>query len=693
MRRTLWIRVIAFVLALLLTGCTANTQPSVSAEQPLLSAQASAPPTREPTTSAPEIINDAATEPPHEHNYAAGEVIASTCTTDGYTVFTCECGDSYNDDFTEKADHTYEETVIASTTEAEGYTLYICTACNYAYKDNYTAKVVNDGLTAEQKNSIAMLNYLATLVQEINASRNSRMFLEEAYASLINNTNPEEVNELTESHLCSLLDTIEGYRVIAVKRERLEYLYNQSKAKAIREAIPNPMAVLSAATSLDVKRLVASIAYMAVDSISSYNAYNDELDQSFLQDGWALDDEEAAALHESRKYAFLFMIEMVREDNLPGELALSEKAVENFVTWTTNDNVVQRLQYLESEEDTYRGFGNYWLARAECYYELKDYESCLDAIERYSEYQADIFRKDYYLAQIMPKAIAAASEVYSTLEYIAYAEEHLKTLVDNTESSEWALRYFAAQIYTDLYIKSKDIKYLNLAYELTLNNVNILVNEQKALTATYLDDVQEIAIPDDASKDEKKQVKDYNKALKETRKTELPAIYEPLLLNCELLFTLIEKVDISSSERAKIDSILGVNGSTVFLTIPMANRYALSAKNIEVTATFAKTTLTIPVYCVSASSVVRVSVTENGQTTVYEDWAVKEVERSDDRFESFGVTYTSENAKNQIWSANSTVVVEILDEAGSEYNPIVIGFKPSKYSKFIWETVEFEQVS
>ena len=87
------------------------------------------------------------------------------------------------------------------------------------------------------------------------------------------------------------------------------------------------------------------------------------------------------------------------------------------------------------------------------------------------------------------------------------------------------------------------------------------------------------------------------------------------------------------------------------------------------------------------------SVTENGKTTVYEDWTIKEVKRSDDGFESFVVTYTSENAKDQAWSADSTVVVEILDEAGSEYDPVVIRFKVSKYSKFIWETVEFEQVS
>ena len=72
------------------------------------------------------------------------------------------------------------------------------------------AATEGEELDEEQKNSIAMLNYLAVLSQEINASKNSRLFLEEAYASLINNTNPEKVNELTESHLCSLLDTIGG---------------------------------------------------------------------------------------------------------------------------------------------------------------------------------------------------------------------------------------------------------------------------------------------------------------------------------------------------------------------------------------------------------------------------------------------------------------------------------------------------
>ena len=43
-------------------------------------------------------------------------------------------------------------------------------------------------LTQKQKNSIEMLNYLTTLSQEINNSKNSRLYLENTYSALINNT-------------------------------------------------------------------------------------------------------------------------------------------------------------------------------------------------------------------------------------------------------------------------------------------------------------------------------------------------------------------------------------------------------------------------------------------------------------------------------------------------------------------------
>ncbi len=544
-------------------------------------------------------------------------------------------------------------------------------------------------LNEEQKNSVAMLNYLATLSQEINASKNSRMFLEEAYASLINNTNPEKVNELTESHMSSLLDIIEKYRLINVKRERLQYIYDQNKAMAIKEAVPNPVAVLSAASSFDLKRLAGAVIYMSVDSYSSYKSYNNELDNEYLQDGWALDDEEAANLHDSRKRAFMFMIEIVREDNLPGELALSESAVESFVMWKNNENVNQRLQFLESEEKTYKAFGNYWLELAECYYEKGEYDKCLESVTKYEELQSEIFRKDYYFAQIMPKAIAAAAEVYSEEDYVSVAEKFIGILLDNTESSEWSLKYFAAQTYLDLYAKTNDSEYLKEAYEIAKNNVNHLIEQQKKLNSTYLADVKEVEIPEDASKEEKKQIKEYNKSLNTERKTELPPVYEPLILNCDLLFALAEELNIESAEKINVNGIL----EGAFIADTYKNRYSFDSSWEMPAVKFDKTEIVIPASLFVEGSTIKVTVTEGDKSKTYEDWTVKKVGREGKTADEFEVILKSDKAKKQEWSGKTTVKVEIID--GENYEPTAINFKVSNYKEGVLvlpDKIEFKQV-
>lgn len=551
-----------------------------------------------------------------------------------------------------------------------------------------------DELNETQKNSIALLNYLAVLSQEINASKNSRMFMEEAYASLINNTNPEKVNELTESHLSSMLDIIEKYRMISVKRDRLQYIYDQNKAKALKEAVPNPIGLLSAVSSFDLKRLAASAIYMAVDSYSSYQAYNTEIAQEFLQDGWALDDEEAENLHDSRKRAFMFMIEIVREDELPGELALSESAVEKYVSWKNNTNNFQKIQFFESEEETYKAFGNYWLTLVDCYYEAGDYEKCLESIATYEELQADIFRKDYYFAQTLPKVIVAASEVYSDGKYVPVAEKYIELLIANTESNEWSLRYFAAEMYLDLYAKTGDDLYIEKAYEIILNNVNNLVAEQLEMNDIYVAAVKEVSVPEDATKDEKNQIKDYNKSLNEQRKVELPPVYEPLVLNCDLLFAIAEELDISRTEKNKIEGILRGTGDGLFLSSALENQYTFNSDDVSFEASYDKDTVTLPVSALSEKSVIKVTITNAGKETVYDDWVVKVVDRPSEDFNSFTVTLTSKKAGDQAWSADSKVVVEVFaDDTASDVD-ITLNFTVSKY-KDLWiipDTVEFEQV-
>ena len=131
-----------------------------------------------------------------------------------------------------------------------------------------------------QKNSVAMLNYMTMVSQKIENSKSSRIYLEKVYTELINNTGPDKIDKTTQYNLSNMLDIIEDYRMLDIKRERLRYIYDQDKANTIKQAIPNPLSIMSVVQSIGsqpvadpkviMAKLAVSVAYTAVDSITKY---------------------------------------------------------------------------------------------------------------------------------------------------------------------------------------------------------------------------------------------------------------------------------------------------------------------------------------------------------------------------------------------------------------------------------------
>ena len=64
-----------------------------------------------------------------------------------------------------------------------------------------SAQAATTELNDTQRNAISMLNYITVLTQEINASKNSRLYMESAYSNLINNTYPNAVDNRTLGQL------------------------------------------------------------------------------------------------------------------------------------------------------------------------------------------------------------------------------------------------------------------------------------------------------------------------------------------------------------------------------------------------------------------------------------------------------------------------------------------------------------
>ena len=74
----------------------------------------------------------------HNHNYT-GVITPPTCTEQGYTVYSCECGDEYTGDYVAALGHSWDDgTVTEPTCTEQGYTTYICLICQETKVGDYT---------------------------------------------------------------------------------------------------------------------------------------------------------------------------------------------------------------------------------------------------------------------------------------------------------------------------------------------------------------------------------------------------------------------------------------------------------------------------------------------------------------------------------------------------------------------------
>ena len=556
-------------------------------------------------------------------------------------------------------------------------------------------------------NSFSMLCYLAIISEQIQSSKDTRVMLEQIYNELLNDINPEAIDDLTQTHLSNLRTAIKSYMNIITKRERLQYMYNQEKAAAIRSSVPNPIGILAMANSLDWKKLALTTVYTVVDSYTNYKNASDAADNEFLMSGWELDDEQLETMQLNSERSFDYMVDMVQKYNLEGLKTLNEQSIKEFVKIKSITSPYEKIKRLVAEENTYSMLGNYWLELSDCYFETEQYDKCLQCIEKYEMLCTNLYRKDFNYVQALPKALVAAQEIYSGEDLIVYEKKVADEVIKNTSSTDWSSRFFASQIYVDLYQKTSDIDYLNYAYKYISENVACLLENQRKLNTAYLSDVKEVTIeePDykyltDAEKKEKekeykaekKRVKEYNNQLKENRKTELPTLYEPLVLNCEWMFALANELGIDNQEKLTIEKMLCTDSNDIFIVEPINEEFSFDNIANDYDLQVSKNEIIIPVSLLTSDSSVSITVEDSGKITTFDDVAINKVKRNDKDIDSFFAYYSSKQMKKYDWTDDSIVSISITynDVFGKE---ITFKYRVSEISKsFFSKKVEFEKL-
>lgn len=551
-------------------------------------------------------------------------------------------------------------------------------------------------LTDIQRNSINMLNWLTYLSQEINAKSNNRLYIEDVYTLIVNEMYPNAIDEKTQERLQGIRQALSRYRMVDVKRDRILYLYEQSKAEAIRSAVPNPRTVIAAMKSPNLVQLATSLTSIAINSISSYQSATAQTDLQYLQDGWELDDAAQEVFDTIRSDSFDYMVEKVNEVNLPGNMALNPAAIDEFVSWKNNGSVVRRIQFLESHKETYKAFGNYWLVLAQSYFEHKDYELCLEAVATYEDLGIHIFRHDIEYARILPLAAAAAQNVYSGNQLIQYLQHTADGIIKNIGTNDWDLRYFAAQTYLSLYTLTGDSAYLNRAYDEAVSNVNYLVDQQIVMNNEYLAAVEKEPVPAGTPKERAEEINQYNTLRQRNRNTELPPVYEPLLMNCELLFALADQLGISEKEQTRINDILHDDGAPLFLVDGLDAQYCFGDINTPLTedeVEFNGKEIKIPASWISECYVICVHV-NGSNTTDFTDWIVNGVTRkTEGDLGTFTVTLTSKAASSFAYTIGDEVTLYIYPYRGYSDDPYVIRYHVVSRERILFSGIGFERVS
>lgn len=542
------------------------------------------------------------------------------------------------------------------------------------------------GLSDEQKASMAMMNYLAYVVQSVNDSRHSRVALEGAFDSLVNDVELSAVDENTRKALQDILDTIKIYRMNENEYERLAFLNDQENAQFVLSIIPNPLEVLDQVTSKGALPALAGVAFSTIGNVAE-SSYVSIEEMAYLERQWDLTDTEEKTLMDSRTNLLDYMIKIAQ--GLPKGITLREDDIKEFVTQTTQMKGVSKLNWLEQNQERYQYFGYYWLELADSYYENGNYEATLASVETYRMNDRGIFKNDKRLAETMKRAILAADECLSGIEYEKAVSDYIDTIAANLGTKDWGLRYYAAIAYMDLYNRTNNTDYLQKAYNEAKTNVRNLVPEQKKQNTLYLESIVEAKVKDESDKDESSIVSAYNKYIKNNREKELPPIYEPLLRNCELLFTIAEKLNISEGEKNIIDSML--HDDPVFLNYEIDKAFSYnktsailnsdaSKSSISFNGIITDTKFTFPVVLASEGSVVSAIVVNDGKEIIIDDWTIAEVNRNNSKdVGDFEAVYTSKAAKSIKFKEGDTVTFKITPPgAFEEENTVSIKFEVTK---------------
>lgn len=561
--------------------------------------------------------------------------------------------------------------------------------------------------------SLNLVNEIIYISEQVISESNNVTYLDEAYSHLYNNLNLTLVDDETRTQVTNMMSKIEKYRMIEIKRDRLNTIYDYQKSMNIAAAVPNPINLIGSLAMMTVNPVgaIAGLVGTAASSATMYAAASAQLDLSMLEQQWELSDEARANLTDINIGLFDYASKFAnnKKDEVVTQEILNENLVKDFVNAVNDTDLRRSINYLEGSRETYSFFPTYWLELAHKYYINEQFQECLKAIQYYENHfdYKELYRYNYRYAQILVEGIDALYKTADNiLEYKDVILSRLEIIEDNTRTDDWLQNYFVATVYLSLIDTGLDNEVLYEKAIAVLNkNWNYLTKEQEKLNNEYCADLptKESMIKSGDGDAKKKEIEQYRKELVKERKTALPSFNPAFETNLRLLYSIYQ------AQGKEVKDLATDYGYLMnYIPVPQL-RSAIFGENLGVKDGIIeinkkgfgnrKFEITIPASFINATTVFEVKLVPEYADSVYGKLKFDNIlKRVNDSTEYAGTISVKEVKRNDSYNLDDFVAVleielseEFVGNRGSEYSlnvlittancPIEIEFRGKKISQ------------
>ena len=379
----------------------------------------------------------------------------------------------------------------------------------------------------------------------------SRIESENLKERLLNNYNSSLLDTGARNLVEDICKAIDSSTAISRQKEQLDIVLNGQRAAAIKNAIPNPINLIGTISFTDPVKTLAGLIGTAASSAISYKSAIDSLNAQFDQEFFSLNEDEIKNLNDMKLKLFKYNSEIGSGQNLTNEEGLSREELELYCSIISSDNPNIKRQKLISTEKLYQYYPDYWLERAIAHHDCEEWADTISCIELFLNdyYKSNIFRRNHKLASALINGVDALAHIYSNdkTTYKIKVVPYLELIEKNSALDDWESKYFCALVYLTIADEGES-SFLLKAYDLLIDNVRKLIDEQKNQIDNYLNQ-KEPSKNDYLKTGGKKDDTAYQKA-KNSYEKSLPPYNSALRTNFNVLWEIANNLEETQHSQA-----------------------------------------------------------------------------------------------------------------------------------------------